>query len=217
MEASLANSSSAPNAIPRSRSVQAALAACILLIGSFATCRLYFPSATAHPTDDAPPRRQIELNRADRQELLQIPGLGPNSADAILAHRAERGPFGSLDELTHVHGIGPKTTEKVKPWLQLGATADEPVERLERKHAPASSPVLAGKGNKLLAADPKIDVNAAGEADLMRLPGIGSMLAARIVQQRSTAAFASIDDLRRVKGIGAKTMDAIRPFVVVKK
>ncbi len=217
MEASAASPSPAPNAIPRSRSVQAALAACILVTGLFATYRLYVPSATARPTDDAAPRRQIDLNRADRQELLQIPGLGPGSADAILAHRAERGPFGSLDDLTHVHGIGPKTTEKVKPWLQLGTTADEPVERLERKRAPASFPSPAGKGNKILAADPKIDVNAAGEADLMRLPGIGPTLAARIVQQRSTAAFASIDDLRKVKGIGAKTMDAIRPFVVVKK
>jgi len=196
-------------AIPRS--AQTALAVCIGMLGLFAIYRLYVPTV-AKPTEDAPPRRQIDLNRADRQELLQVPGLGPSSADAILAHRAERGPFESLDDLVHVHGIGPKTTEKVKPWLQVG---DEPVERLERK--PMSPAPLLGKASKISATDSKIDVNAATAADLQRLPGIGPTLAERIVQHRANAPFVGIDDLRKVKGIGAKTLEAIRPYVVIAK
>ena len=196
-----------------SRSAQTALAACVLALVVFALFRLYAPTVT-RPTDESAPRRQVDLNRADRQELMQIPGLGASNADAILAHRAERGPFESLDDLTHVHGVGPKTTEKVKPWLQLG-TAEEPVERLERK--PVSPPVpMSGKA-KLLATDAKIDVNAATEADFVRLPGIGPALAARIVSYRANAAFATVDDLRKVKGIGVKTLDAIRPFIAVEK
>ncbi len=190
-----------------SRSTQTALAACILFTGLFAAYRLYVPANSARPTEDAPPRRQIDLNRADRQELLQIPGLGANTADAILAHRAERGPFESLDELSHVHGIGPKTTEKVKPWLQLGSGADEPVERLERKPLPPST----GKAAKIAATDAKIDVNSAGEPELMRLPGIGPTLAGRIVSARP---FANVDDLGRVKGIGVKNLNTIRPFII---
>ena len=197
--------------MPRSRASHSALAVSILLLSLLAGYRLYWPTASARPTDDAPPRRQIDLNRADRSELLQVPGLGPSSADAILAHRAERGPFGSIDELTHVHGIGPKTTEKVKPWLNLSTPGDEPLEKLERKQAPL------GKGTKIHTTDAKIDVNAAGEAELMRLPGVGPALAGRIVQYRATAPFASVEDLRKVKGIGAKTLDAIRPFIVVAK
>ncbi len=196
-----------------SRSAQTALAGCVLALIAFALFRLYAPTA-ARPTEAAPPRRQVDLNRADRQELMQIPGLGPSNADAILAHRAERGPFESLDDLTHVHGVGPKTTEKVKPWLQLGP-AEEPVERLERKPVIPTSP-LSGKA-KMLATDAKIDVNAATEADFVRLPGIGPALAARIVSYRANAAFATVDDLRKVKGIGVKTLDAIRPFIAVGK
>lgn len=196
-----------------SRSAQTALAGCVLALVVFALFRLYAPTA-ARPTEAAPPRRQVDLNRADRQELMQIPGLGPSNADAILAHRAERGPFESLDDLTHVHGVGPKTTEKVKPWLQLGV-AEEPVERLERKPVSPSAP-QSGKA-KLLATDAKIDVNAATEADFVRLPGIGPTLAARIVSYRANATFATVDDLRKVKGIGVKTLDAIRPFIAVGK
>jgi len=197
----------------RSRSAQTALAGCVLALVAFALFRLYAPTA-ARPTEAAPPRRQVDLNRADRQELMQIPGLGASNADAILAHRAERGPFESLDDLTHVHGVGSKTTEKVKPWLQLGSP-EEPIERLERKPV-SPSPPMSGKA-KLLATDAKIDVNAATEADFVRLPGIGPTLAARIVQYRANAAFATVDDLRKVKGIGVKTLDAIRPFLAVEK
>ncbi len=216
MESVPTNPTLSPAGAARSRSAQAALAGFVCFTGLFAGYRLYFPMSTAHPTEDAAPRRQIDLNRADRQELLQIPGLGPSNADAILSHRAERGPFESLDDLTHVHGMGPKTTEKVRPWLNVGPAADEPVEKLERKPAAAPLP-LSSKAAKILAADAKIDVNAAAEADLMRLPGVGPTLAARIVQHRTAAPFAAVDDLRKVKGIGAKTLEAIRPFVVVVK
>ncbi len=201
--------------MPRSHASHSALAVSVLVVCLFAGYRLFWPTASFRPTDEVPPRRQIDLNRADRSELLQVPGLGPSSADAILAHRAERGPFGSIDELTNVHGIGPKTTEKVKPWLNLGTAGDEPIEKLERKPVPI--PPAVGKGAKIHSTDAKIDVNAAGEAELMRLPGVGPALAGRIVQYRANAPFASIDDLRKVKGIGAKTLDAIRPFIAVAK
>ncbi len=211
-----ANSSLPTSRMPQSRSAQSALAGLVLITGLFATYRLYFPSSAAHPTEDGAPRRQIDLNRADRQELLQIPGLGPSNADAILAYRAERGPFETLDDLTHVHGMGPKTTEKVKPWLNLSPSGGEPLERLERKPVviPSAAPA-PGKAGKISATEAKIDVNAAAEADFLRLPGIGPTLAARIVLYRANTAFASLDDLRKVKGIGVKTLDAIRPFLVV--
>ena len=40
-------------------------------------------------------------------------------------------------------------------------------------------------------------------------------LAARIIAEREKRPFASADDLRRVNGIGPKTLEKLRPFVVV--
>jgi competence protein ComEA len=51
-------------------------------------------------------------------------------------------------------------------------------------------------------------VNAATESELDHLPGIGAVLAARIIAARP---FKSADDLRHVKGIGEKTYEKIRP------
>ncbi|HUI10566.1 MAG TPA: ComEA family DNA-binding protein [Bacteroidota bacterium] len=62
-----------------------------------------------------------------------------------------------------------------------------------------------------------IDINTAPLADLVRLPGIGTATASRIIEARERGgAFSSVDDLRRVKGIGAKKLAALRPYVTVR-
>jgi competence ComEA-like helix-hairpin-helix protein len=50
----------------------------------------------------------------------------------------------------------------------------------------------------------RLDVNAAGAEELVRLPGVGPVMAARIVAERQTGGpFASLEDLTRVPGVGA--------------
>jgi len=56
----------------------------------------------------------------------------------------------------------------------------------------------------------KLDVNTASPAELQNIPGIGPVVAERIIAARP---FKSADDLQRVKGIGAgKRYEKIRPF-----
>lgn len=63
-----------------------------------------------------------------------------------------------------------------------------------------------------------VDVNHATAADLRRLPGIGPVLATRIVEARETGGpFASIDDLRRVSGIGQSKLERVRSLVTVSR
>ena len=59
----------------------------------------------------------VNINTADKELLTQIPGIGPVTADAILAYRNDNGQFKSIDDLTKVKGIGNKTLEKLKPYL----------------------------------------------------------------------------------------------------
>ncbi len=49
----------------------------------------------------------LDLNRASAEQLEQLPGIGPATAAAIIAHRAENGPFQSVTALDNVSGIGP--------------------------------------------------------------------------------------------------------------
>jgi competence protein ComEA len=59
-----------------------------------------------------------------------------------------------------------------------------------------------------------VDINAAELPELMQLPGIGQALGQRIVESRRTAGpFADHADLRRVRGIGPKTLQRIHPYL----
>lgn len=69
---------------------------------------------------------------------------------------------------------------------------------------------------RLQAAVSNLDLNQATERDLEGLPGIGPVLAQRIVQFRqSQGGFTRVEQLRKVKGIGNKTYDRIRNLVTV--
>ncbi len=63
--------------------------------------------------------KSINLNEADREELEQIPGIGPVMADRIVDYREMHGKFGSLDELTRIKGIGDKTIKKLAPYIVI--------------------------------------------------------------------------------------------------
>lgn len=63
-----------------------------------------------------------------------------------------------------------------------------------------------------------VDINAASQAELETLPGIGPSKAAAIVQYRTDhGPFASVDDLDNVSGIGPSTLASLRDHVTVGK
>ena len=66
-----------------------------------------------------------------------------------------------------------------------------------------------------LAVDFKIDVNTADWPELALMPNVGEKLAKRIVEHRAEhGRFESLDDLDRVRGIGRKTLDSMRPYLL---
>jgi competence protein ComEA len=56
----------------------------------------------------------VDINRADSVGLERLPGVGPATAAAIVAHRDEFGPFASVDDLLLVPGIGPAKLETLR-------------------------------------------------------------------------------------------------------
>jgi competence ComEA-like helix-hairpin-helix protein len=159
----------------------------------------------------------VDLNSAEEADLRNLPGIGPGLAKRILDHRTSRGPFASVDSLRQVSGIGPAVLEQVRPYLRVvDAPRAVPVARgvapEQEKRQPAKDRPPAGK-----KPPPKspIDINQASETELRQLPGIGPTLAKRIIAARNQKQFTSVEGLRKVKGIGKKTFDALRPYARV--
>jgi len=61
----------------------------------------------------------IDLNAATASQLEALPMIGPKRAESIVADRAKRGPFKSVDDLDRVHGIGPRTVERLRPFVTV--------------------------------------------------------------------------------------------------
>ena len=77
------------------------------------------PAGSAAATD-AIPAGPVDLNTADSAELESLPGVGPATAQSIIAHREEHGPFGTVDALVAVRGIGPATLEALRDHVVVG-------------------------------------------------------------------------------------------------
>ncbi|MCX6354184.1 MAG: helix-hairpin-helix domain-containing protein [Candidatus Aureabacteria bacterium] len=60
---------------------------------------------------------KVNLNTASFDELMDIPHVGRDKAEAIIAHR----PFLSVDDLRRIRGIGDKTFEHVKPLVTVSS------------------------------------------------------------------------------------------------
>lgn len=76
---------------------------------------------------------QVDLNRAGWPELTQLPDIGETLARRIVESREHEGPFVDHNDLTRVRGIGPKTLERVRPYLLpmpdvRGVATQQPVE-----------------------------------------------------------------------------------------
>lgn len=71
---------------------------------------------------DREPRRNaefvVDINRANWPELAQLPGIGESLARRIVEARRQHGPYLDHEELRRVRGIGPKTLERVRPYLR---------------------------------------------------------------------------------------------------
>ena len=94
----------------------------IRLLFSFLFIGLLF-SAAVDAGKKKPPAKPVNLNTANSEELQQVPGIGPATADKILKMRRSYGPFKSVDDLLAIRGIGPKRLEKMRKYLTTGRSA----------------------------------------------------------------------------------------------
>ena len=62
----------------------------------------------------------LDLNTATAEQLESLPGIGEVKAAAILAVRAERGGFRSVEEIESVRGIGPALVGKLRGKVKVG-------------------------------------------------------------------------------------------------
>jgi len=61
----------------------------------------------------------ININSANVNQLMELPGIGIVTAQAIIDYRSKNGLFKSIDEIQKVSGIGPATYEQIKDLITV--------------------------------------------------------------------------------------------------
>jgi DNA uptake protein ComE-like DNA-binding protein len=131
--------------------------------------------------------RRIDPNAAGRAEWDRLPGIGPTTALAILEQRRIHGPFRGPADLLAVRGIGPRTLEKLSPFLEW----PEPVASPGSSYAKVSTSTTVP------------DLNLVDGQFLAGLSGFGPKLAEHILRERQErGAFRDWSDLSSIDGIG---------------
>jgi competence protein ComEA len=145
---------------------------------------------------------KININQANLRQLKSLPGVGDVTAKRILEYRETEGDFQTLSDLDEVSGIGMGTIDNFADQIK-GVSGD-----LSTSESGESGSSSSGSGT--------ININTAGQTELAKLPGVGSVTAKAIMEYRSTnGEFSSVDELDAVSGIGSATLEDIRPRATV--
>lgn len=172
-------------------------------------------SPASTPSSDAaggaaPPGSPVVVHVAGK---VRKPGVVTLSAEARVVD-AVQGAGGLAP------GADPATVNLARPVVDgeqivvLGkGEAAHPAAAAAAAPAPSAAPVGGGVP---AAGAGKIDLNRADQAQLETLPGVGPVLAGRIIEWRTRhGRFSSVDELGEVSGVGEKTFARLAPLVTV--
>src|SRR5215472_12626396 len=83
-------------------------------------CLALLFSMAANAGKKKPPEKPVNINTANSEQLQQVPGIGPATAQKILQMRKSYGPFKSVDDLLAIRGLGQKRLDKMRKYLTVG-------------------------------------------------------------------------------------------------
>lgn len=163
-------------------------------------------------------------------EQFESLGLPKFIAERIEKYRSKGGKFRKKEDFAKIYGILPDTYERLEPFITLPSADDESlrtpqaeatnVERVVATTSPSEDKTLVNNtvSPKTNAKQPiRFDLNTGDTTDFMKIKGIGSGYAKRIIKFRDMlGGFASTEQIRETYGLPPETVDEILKYAFLK-
>ncbi len=81
--------------------------------------RLYIPSISEMADANAANDGKVNINKASKEELMTLPGVGASKADSIIEYREENGTFKKIEEIMQISGIKEGLFNKIKDFIKV--------------------------------------------------------------------------------------------------
>jgi competence ComEA-like helix-hairpin-helix protein len=164
----------------------------------------------ADKTADKPRNAKSDLNRADRDELILVPGIGPAAAESIVKNRDERGGFKSLDELSDMTGIGAQAVQNLRERFTIsgkGTSAAESAPKDEAKATRRMGEETASRGAETAAHTAKRSADTVAET-ASRGADVAADAGKRAIEAAAQAGKAGVEALDRVGDNGRDALES---------
>lgn len=135
-------------------------------------------------------------------------GIGDKTIRTILNYRNKGGKFRSAEDIKKIWGIKKEAAERLMPFVRI-AVAESSQKKQFNNYPPAPQRIT---GNKIA----ELDINAATIDEWKALPGIGEILASRIIKFRDRmGGFSSIEQVHKTYGITDSVFQVIIPYLKI--
>lgn len=141
--------------------------------------------------------------------LLKLGMLSMTIGVIIWVRWAPQPPIQGIPSVPERQIVASRSTELEEPKSRTAGSSNQNAQGVNMKAVALTEPPKT-------AVHSRLDLNHASAGELESLPGIGTVLAQRVIAFReSVGRFQKIEDLRGVKGIGAKKFERLKSFVMV--
>jgi len=165
-----------------------------------------FSKAISHATNQPVRRFFFDPNTASAALLSQL-GFTAKNIKTLCNYRNKGGRFKEAADLKKIWGIHPDLAISIMPFVRIEAL-------YQKRESYVSKDSTYGKKEYIRRMPQKIEINTADQTAWEQLPGIGPVLAGRIIKYRNhLGQFNSIAEIRKTYGLTDSVFSIIEPFL----
>ncbi len=163
-------------------------------------------SDTVHQTKIGSKLFQFDPNTLDEEGFKQL-GFSNKVIHTIINYRTKGGYFKTPQDIKKIYGLQPADAEKLIPYIKIASATNDKNYKPEAKQT-------FNKPISVTNTYHAININTATAEEWKTMPGIGDVLANRLVKFRnSMGGFKSVDDVKKTYGLSDSTFKLIRPYL----